>query len=114
MTPATVGMLIALYERAVGLYATLVRVNAYHQPRVEAGKKAAASVLDLQRRVVAALTVRGVDRGTCDDLAAALGAPDEVETVFMILEHLAANPGRGVERTPGATPFEAVCRVAKG
>ena len=35
----TVGALIALYERAVGLYASLVNVNAYHQPGVEAGKK---------------------------------------------------------------------------
>src|SRR5262245_61099615 len=27
----TVGILIALYERAVGFYATLVNINAYHQ-----------------------------------------------------------------------------------
>ncbi len=33
--------MIALYERAVGFYATLVNINAYHQPGVEAGKKAA-------------------------------------------------------------------------
>ena len=46
--PATVGALIALFERAVGFYATLVNINAYHQPGVEAGKKAAAVVLDLQ------------------------------------------------------------------
>jgi glucose-6-phosphate isomerase len=42
-------MLIALYERAVGLYASLVDVNAYHQPGVEAGKRAAAEVLAVQR-----------------------------------------------------------------
>ncbi len=47
----TVGALIALFERAVGLYASLVDVNAYHQPGVEAGKKAAASVLALQGKV---------------------------------------------------------------
>ena len=35
-------MLIALFERAVGFYAGLVNINAYHQPGVEAGKKAAA------------------------------------------------------------------------
>src|SRR5258705_311182 len=46
--PTTVGMLIALYERAVGFYATLVNVNAYHQPGVEAGKKAGASLVRLQ------------------------------------------------------------------
>ena len=32
------GALIALFERTVGLYASLVNVNAYHQPGVEAGK----------------------------------------------------------------------------
>src|SRR5256885_1054963 len=49
-----VGGLIALFERAVGLYAGLVGVNAYHQPGVEAGKKAAASVLALQGKVLSA------------------------------------------------------------
>ena len=34
-----VGALIALYERAVGFYASLVNINAYHQPGVEAGKR---------------------------------------------------------------------------
>ena len=42
------GALIALFERAVGLYGELVNVNAYHQPGVEAGKKAAAAILNLQ------------------------------------------------------------------
>ena len=43
-----VGALIALFERAVGLYAFLVGINAYHQPGVEAGKVAAGAVIDLQ------------------------------------------------------------------
>src|SRR5665213_149043 len=34
-----VGLLIALFERAVGFYANLINVNAYDQPCVEAGKK---------------------------------------------------------------------------
>ena len=38
------GGLIALFERAVGFYATLVGINAYHQPGVEAGKKAAEAL----------------------------------------------------------------------
>ncbi|MEY2560868.1 MAG: glucose-6-phosphate isomerase, partial [Verrucomicrobiota bacterium] len=46
-----VGALIALYERAVGFYGLLVNINAYHQPGVEAGKKAATDVLRLQQRV---------------------------------------------------------------
>src|SRR5438034_8783044 len=46
-----IGALIALYERAVGFYGTLVNVNAYHQPGVEAGKKAATRLLQLQHDV---------------------------------------------------------------
>ena len=41
VSPRSIGMLIALYERVVGLYASLIGINAYHQPGVEAGKKAA-------------------------------------------------------------------------
>jgi glucose-6-phosphate isomerase len=87
----TVGGLIALFERTVGLYASLVGVNAYHQPGVEAGKKAAASVLALQARVVRALS--GLPR-TADEVAAAMGVED-VETVFHLLEHLAASGRAG-------------------
>ena len=34
VTPRSVGAIIALYERAVGLYASLVNINAYHQPGI--------------------------------------------------------------------------------
>ncbi|XXY52233.1 glucose-6-phosphate isomerase [Sorangium sp. So ce269] len=109
-----VGMLIALYERAVGLYASLVGINAYHQPGVEAGKKAAQQVLDLQARVLAALgaarqsTARALP---LDEIARAAGT-DDVETVFWILRHLAANPDRGVVREvpQGGSPFDATYR----
>jgi glucose-6-phosphate isomerase len=111
VSPRSLGMLIALYERAVGLYASLLGINAYHQPGVEAGKKAAASVLDLQRKVVAVLRERGAAGGACEDLAAAAGAADEAETVFHVLERLAANPDRGVARRPGPTPFDAVYSI---
>src|SRR5262249_336971 len=52
VSPEIVGALIALFERAVGLYAELIDVNAYHQPGVEAGKAAANAVVKLQRKVV--------------------------------------------------------------
>ena len=111
VSPRTVGALIALFERAVGFYASMVRVNAYDQPGVEAGKKAAAAVLDLQRRIHAALRARGPAGGTAEELAEAAGAPDEAETAFHLLERLAANPDRGVDRDPGASPFDAVYRL---
>lgn len=84
------GVLIALYERAVGLYASLVHVNAYHQPGVEAGKTAAGRVLDLQARLLAELAADASPR-TAEELAAAVGEGDQVETAFHVLEGLAAN-----------------------
>ncbi|HSB64777.1 MAG TPA: glucose-6-phosphate isomerase [Thermoanaerobaculia bacterium] len=101
----SVGALIALYERTVGLYAQLVGINAYHQPGVEAGKKAAAAVLALQGRLLEDLRrEKGLFR-TAERIAASLGAPEETETVFKVLEHLAANPDHAVARKPGPTHF---------
>jgi glucose-6-phosphate isomerase len=100
----TIGVLIALFERAVGYYASLVNINAYHQPGVEAGKKAAAAVLDLQRKVAGALS--GTAK-TADQIADAVGEADQAETVFALLEHLAAN-GRaraGGGDRPGTRTF---------
>jgi glucose-6-phosphate isomerase len=98
----SLGALIALFERTVGFYATLIHVNAYHQPGVEAGKKAATNVLALQQNVLDALSSEPV---TAEALAAKAGAPDQAEIVFKVLEHLAAN-GRvhriGGERYVGA------------
>ena len=97
----TIGVLIALFERAVGFYGSLVNINAYHQPGVEAGKKAAAAVLDLQNRASAQLS--GSPQ-TAGQLASAIDATDSVETIYLVLEHLAAN-GR-VKRMAGASPAE--------
>jgi glucose-6-phosphate isomerase len=99
-----VGGLIALFERAVGLYASLVDINAYHQPGVEAGKKAASAVLAIQGKVVAALSS---SPQTADQIAAAVGAPDQAEAVYLLLEQLAAN-GRARsagEGSPGQMKF---------
>jgi glucose-6-phosphate isomerase len=82
-----VGALIALYERAVGFYASLVNINAYHQPGVEAGKKAATQVLQLQGRIRESLG--GAPGKTADQFAQAFEA--DPEDVFHILRHLAAN-----------------------
>ncbi len=54
----SIGVLIALYERAVGFYGSLVGINAYHQPGVEAGKKAATEVLNLQSKLKSYLDQR--------------------------------------------------------
>jgi glucose-6-phosphate isomerase len=84
----TIGILIALFERAVGFYGSLVNINAYHQPGVEAGKKAAAAVLESQAKIVKALSATP---RTAEQIAREIGAADAAETVYLVLEHLAAN-----------------------
>jgi glucose-6-phosphate isomerase len=100
VSPKSIGMLIALYERAVGLYASLVGINAYHQPGVEAGKKAAGGVIALKLRIAAALQAAPGTAFTAESLAAKLGAAGQTELVFKVLEHLAANPGSKVSKQP--------------
>ncbi|MCE9670956.1 glucose-6-phosphate isomerase [Myxococcus stipitatus] len=107
----TLGGLVALYERAVGFYASLVHINAYHQPGVEAGKKAATSVLELQKKLVARLREARAEARSAEQLAADVGQPNEVETVFKILEHLAANPERGIQRSGQPGPAGARFRA---
>lgn len=107
-----VGVLIALYERAVGLYASLVNINAYHQPGVEAGKKAAGAVLDLQQRVFRYLNEKRGHALTSSQIASGIGAHGEFESVFKICEHLAANADRGIRKNPGASAFEATYQRA--
>jgi glucose-6-phosphate isomerase len=94
VTPKMIGALIALYERAVGLYGFLVNVNAYHQPGVEAGKKAAAIVLALQSDLMAVLRAQTGPIALAD-LAAKANAADQIEAVYKIVRHLAAND-RGI------------------
>jgi len=107
VTPFSVGLLIALFERTVGLYASLININAYHQPGVEAGKKAAAAVIDLQRRILGYLVEKKGHALTSSQVASGIGAHDDFETVFKICEHLAANLDHGISKTAGKTPFEA-------
>jgi len=82
----SIGALIALYERAVGFYGSLVNINAYNQPGVEAGKKAATELLQLQTKVREKLNR---NPQTADQIARALGV--DPESVYHLLVHLHAN-----------------------
>jgi glucose-6-phosphate isomerase len=84
-----IGALIALFERAVGFYGSLVNINAYDQPGVEAGKKAASNLLQLQNRVCAELL--GEDK-TAEEIARSVDA--DPEDVFHLLRYLASNDPR--------------------
>jgi glucose-6-phosphate isomerase len=91
ITPRSIGALIALFERAVGIYAHLVGINAYHQPGVEAGKKAAGAVLQLQNSLMNALNDQPDRAWTVDELSQYLQVGEQRVIIFKVLEHLAAN-----------------------
>ncbi len=105
VSPFAVGMLIALFERAVGLYASLININAYHQPGVEAGKKAASEVLALEAKILQVLAGAPSPGLTPKQIAESMGCSDEIESVFKICEHLATNPERGILKQAGPNVF---------
>ena len=80
----TLGMLIALFERTVSFYASLIHINAYHQPGVQAGKLAANVFLKLLAAAEGALTATPATAG---EIAARLGT-DEEDT-YHALVHIA-------------------------
>jgi glucose-6-phosphate isomerase len=93
----SLGALVALFERAVGIYAELVDVNAYHQPGVEAGKRAARDFLGALTRLAAALSDAPE---SAQEIAARAGL--EARMGWRLLHHLAAT-GRARCRA-GARP----------
>ena len=92
-----IGVLIALYERAVGYYSTLVNINAYHQPGVEAGKKAAEEIINLQVEIVDLLNKNANSAYHIDKIADALEVHTKREEVYQICLHLSSNPSSGIK-----------------
>jgi glucose-6-phosphate isomerase len=99
----SLGAIVALFERAVGLYAELIDVNAYHQPGVEAGKTAARGALELLGQL-------GHRLGTLPATAGELAAAADPLLAWRLLHHLAATDRAACE--PGATPAEDLFRRA--
>jgi glucose-6-phosphate isomerase len=93
----------------VGFYATLVGINAYHQPGVEAGKKAAGGVIALKLKIAEQLKASAGRSFTAESLAGAISAPEKAELVFKVLEHLAANGS--VKKTAKTPWFESTYGV---
>jgi glucose-6-phosphate isomerase len=106
VTPAAVGGLIALFERAVGLYASMVGINAYHQPGVEAGKKAASAILDVRKAVVEQLKSNPGVKQSSNEVAEAIGSSEKTTWVFKILESLVINQPGKFERIHSANPLK--------
>ncbi|MEO5712440.1 MAG: glucose-6-phosphate isomerase [Luteolibacter sp.] len=99
VTPFHLGLLIALFERTVSFYASLVNINAYHQPGVEAGKKAAGTFLETLNKVRGHVTAYAK---TAEDVATEIDA--DPEDVYHCLTHLSANGE--VQISLGKTPAE--------
>jgi glucose-6-phosphate isomerase len=99
VTPFQLGLLIALFERTVSFYASLVNINAYHQPGVEAGKKAAGDFIETLMKVREKLSSHS---NSAEEISTALGA--DPEDVYHCLIHLAANGEAKI--SSGATPKE--------
>ncbi|HLX52273.1 MAG TPA: hypothetical protein VKS82_28425 [Streptosporangiaceae bacterium] len=101
-SPFALGALVALYERAVGLYAELIDVNAYHQPGVD--KDIAAPVVALQAKALGFLrdTAQPV---TAAQIAAAVGHADQVEIVYRAMRRQALRPAGSVRIIPGDVIF---------
>ncbi|MFN5656601.1 MAG: glucose-6-phosphate isomerase, partial [Verrucomicrobiota bacterium] len=103
-----IGMLIALFERAVGLYANLLGINAYHQPGVEAGKKAASETLKIRAAALAALARSKGKWLSAQQVCEEIALEGRQELVFKVLLHVSANPGaitRKDSPDPGLTLF---------
>ncbi len=98
------GAVIALHERAVGLFAALINVNAYDQPGVEAGKRAAGDVLALKPLLLTALAD---GPGTAADLLRRAGRGADVHELAAaqgLLWRLSVNErGVAVEAGPDSS-----------
>jgi glucose-6-phosphate isomerase len=91
-----IGVLLALFERTVSMYAYLVNINAYHQPAVELGKTGAGEIIALKNQLLSHLQQHPKRRFRVEELAAQLGRETETELLFQLLVYLAANKNRGI------------------
>ena len=105
VNPSAVGRLIALFERAVGLYASLVSINAYHQPGVEAGKKAATSILEVRKAVIDYLQSNKNSYFTSSQIANHIGKTEKDTWIFKILESLSINQPDTYQRVSKQDPL---------
>ncbi len=85
------GMLIALYERAVAVYAEFININAFHQPGVQAYKLAAKDILALRETLFNRLGELAGFQGTALEIADRLGLGERAVEIGGLLDKAAAN-----------------------
>ena len=106
ISPESIGHLIALFERAVGLYAHLININPYHQPGVEAGKKAAKKILKMKELICHALKKNSPNALSIEEIALEINHPSNEELVFKILNRLANNSSTYIHSTDSKSHTE--------
>ena len=91
-------------------YAALININAYHQPGVEAGKKAATEFLELLSKIENYLTSHSEKKINSEEISKQIGAAPE--DCFHALHHLAANR-RNITALIGSNPKDDLFTVNK-
>ncbi len=86
-----VGMLIALYERAVATYAELVNVNAFHQPGVQSYKLASKTIIDMIDVLQDKLPTAKGFSGTAEELAVKIDMVEDEIAMEGIIAKFAEN-----------------------
>jgi glucose-6-phosphate isomerase len=104
ITVFELGQIIALYERAVAIYAEFININAFHQPGVQAYKLASKDVIKLLTNLEDKLAKLGAFSGTVSEFVAKLELTDNEFELDGILAKLAMNAERrdlafGISRT---------------
>ncbi|MBQ7208690.1 MAG: glucose-6-phosphate isomerase [Lentisphaeria bacterium] len=94
----SLGQIIALYERAVAIYAEFININAFHQPGVQAYKLAANGILKLASGLRAELKKIAPVSGTAADIAGKIGKTEQAAEIAGLLDKAALNTD-GVSRS---------------
>lgn len=92
--PFNLGMIIAIYERAVAAYAELIHINAFHQPGVQAYKLASKGVIKLLTGLETSLSAIAPFTGTAREITGKLNLSEQEYEVEGILAKLSANISR--------------------
>ena len=87
----------------------MLNINAYHQPGVEAGKRAAGEALQVLKLILQNLAKTPGQWRSVRAISKQIGLEGTEETVFKICLRLASN-GR-LECTPHPDPAEATFRL---
>lgn len=91
LNESTLGMIIALYERAVAIYAEFININAFHQPGVQAYKLAAKDILMLRETLMKKIAELKEISGSAEEIAAMIDKPEQAVEVGGLLDKAAAN-----------------------